>query len=63
MSILTLTLSVGGEHLSATEYCQATTLYGWFHEHLSCECSLTHYTLTLEVSQRLKLVPSSAVDL
>ena len=35
---------------------------GWFHEHLPCERSLTHYTLTLEDSQRLRRVPSSAVD-
>ena len=35
---------------------------GWFHEHLRCERSLTHYTLTLEDSQRLRRVPSSAVD-
>ena len=36
---------------------------GWFHDWLRCERSLTHYTLTLEDSQRLRRVPSSAVDL
>ena len=39
------------------------TGFGWFHEHLRCERSLTHYTLTLEDSQRLRRVPSSALDL
>ena len=43
-------------------YANKTTSPGWFHEWLACERSLTHYTLTLEDSQRLRRVPSSAVD-
>ena len=34
---------------------------GWFREWLASECSLTHYTRTLELTQRLQSPPGSAV--
>ena len=34
---------------------------GWFHEWYERDCSLTHYTRTLELTQRLQSPPGSAV--